>query len=57
MFMYLFFGIVAYAIAVWLDPNFTRRHSRPHFGRGERHLLWQPHTYDDGLDSLLRSTA
>lgn len=21
MFMYLFFGIVAYAIAVWLDPN------------------------------------
>ena len=51
MFLYLFFGIVAYATRCLARPQFTRRHSRPHFGRGERHLLWQPHTYDDGLDS------
>ena len=51
MFMYLFFGIVAYAIAVWLDPIFARRHPRPDLGRGERHLLWQPDAHDDGLHS------
>ena len=39
MFMYLFFGIVAYAIAVCLDPN-SPVGIRPDLGRGEWHLLW-----------------
>ena len=48
MFLYLVFGIVAYAIAVWLDP-IRPSHPRPHFGRGERNLLWQLDAHDDGL--------